>query len=314
MNAVSRTLLLATCTALSLGLSAVNDAPAASSAKQDTRTKVLFLGTGTPAPDPDRFGPATVVLVDSTAYLFDVGVGVVRRWSAALRRGVAPLRVWDLNPVFITHLHTDHTLGLSDLIFSGRGRGNRALLLYGPPGVRSMSEHLLSAYSEDVQIRTGPGGGEMEGSAPPRVTVTEIDTGVVYRDARVTITAFRVHHGTWKHAFGYRVQTPDKVIVISGDAAPPSAIPDQCMRCDILIHEGGAFDPDSLGTSARRGAYSKAFHTSAQELAEIAQRARPKLLILTHQGLAENQRGLELLRSRYRDGRVEIAKDFDVFQ
>jgi ribonuclease BN (tRNA processing enzyme) len=188
-----------------------------------TRTRVLMLGTGPPAPDPDRFGPATAVVVDSTAYLVDAGVGVLRGWSAASTRGLVhgaePPRV-----AFITHLHSDHTLGLPELLFGlWMQMPRREIVLFGPKGLRAMTTHMLAAWTEDVRVRTGRGG-EMNGASPPRVTVHEIEPGRIYQDARVTVTALAVHHGTWEYAYGYRFDTPDKVIVFSGDAAPPSAI------------------------------------------------------------------------------------------
>src|SRR5689334_10160739 len=149
-----------------------------------SRTKLVMLGTGTPAADPDRFGPAVVVLVDSTPYLFDAGIGVVRRWAKALRGGIAPLGPATLHTAFITHLHSDHTLGLPELIFTTWTIGGHArspLEVYGPPGLAAMNMHLLAAWSEDIAIRTGEGG-EGAGERPPVVHSHEIEAGVVYRD------------------------------------------------------------------------------------------------------------------------------------
>src|SRR4051794_17276298 len=86
--------------------------------RQPAPTRGIMLGTGTPASDPDRFGPSVVVLVDSTPYLFDMGAGVVRRWAAALQRGLGSSSQPALRTAFITHLHSDHTVGYADLIFS----------------------------------------------------------------------------------------------------------------------------------------------------------------------------------------------------
>jgi ribonuclease BN (tRNA processing enzyme) len=272
-----------------------------------SRTRVVMLGTGNPGADPDRFGPATVIIVDSTAYLVDAGVGVVRRWAAAIRAGAGPFKVWDLRRLFVTHLHSDHTLGYADLILSSWTLAPGALeplRVYGPAGTRAMTEHLLAAYAEDIRIRTGTSG-ERAGSAAPQVDVQEIEPGVVYRDSLVTVTAFRVHHGTWKESFGFRFQTPDKDIVISGDAAPPSAIPAQCHGCDILIHEGAIFHS---GVSD----YQSQFHTSMEELVDVANASRPKLLVLYHQRPGPNDAGLQFIRARY-DGRVVVARDLDVF-
>lgn len=267
-----------------------------------------MLGTGNPVDDPDRFGPATVIQVDSTAYLIDCGVGVVRRFAAARRAGATTLKSWQLHRLFITHLHTDHTLGYADLIFSPwtlAPEPRQPLRVFGPSGTRAMTHHLLAAYAEDIQVRTGVGG-DAPGIAPPQVDVQEIAPGVVYRDSLVTVTAFAVHHGSWPQAFGYRFQTPDRDIVISGDAAPPSAIPAQCHGCDVLIHEGGNFHRDSTD------AYRRAFHTSMEDMLDVVRAARPKLLVLYHQRPGSNDAGLRFIQSGY-DGRVVVAKDLDVY-
>jgi ribonuclease Z len=274
-----------------------------------SRTRVIMLGTGNPGADPDRFGPATAIVVDGTVYLVDCGAGVVRRWAAAARADTTLPRPWALRRLFVTHLHSDHTLGYADLILSTwtLDPGPRApLVVFGPSGTRAMTEHLLAAYAEDIQVRTGHDG-ELAGAPPPAVDVHEIAPGVVFRDSRVTVTAFAVHHGTFAQAFGFRFRTPDRDIVISGDAAPPSAIPVQCRRCDILVHEGGFFHRE--GTSA----YRRAFHTSMEDLAAVARASHPKLLVLYHQPPGDNEVGLRYLREHY-DGRVVVAKDLDVFR
>ncbi|HEU4828569.1 MAG TPA: MBL fold metallo-hydrolase [Gemmatimonadales bacterium] len=273
------------------------------------RTRVVMLGTGTPGANPDRFGPAVVVLVDSSAYLFDIGVGVVRQWAAALRNGIAPLGVSDLRTAFVTHLHSDHTVGYPELILSSwtLDPAVRPLDVYGPRGLRRMTEHILAAYAEDIATRTGKGG-EKEGKARPEVRVHEIDPGTVYNDSLVSITAFRVPHGTWDQSFGYRISTPDRTIVISGDAAPSPAIAEQCRGCDILIHEGGTM------LEASAGEYFRTFHTTAEALASIATAAAPRLLVLYHQprtGPAVD-RAYRVLRSLY-PGAFVVARDLDVF-
>jgi ribonuclease BN (tRNA processing enzyme) len=280
-------------------------------AQTPSRTRVIMLGTGTPAADPDRFGTAVVVLVDSTPYLFDAGVGVVRRWAAAIRSQGLPLAPSSLRTAFITHLHSDHTLGYPDLILSSwtlEQGAHRPLEVYGPTGLKAMTDHLLAAYAEDIAIRTGDEGERAE-QAPPVVHVHETGIGVVYRDSLVTVTAFTAHHGTWKQAFGYRVQTPDRVIVLSGDAGPPSEIPGQCQGCDILLHEGG------FRLAADANPYYKRFHTTTEDLARIAAAARAKLLVLYHQPPAGPvpDRGYAVLRSLY-PGAFVVARDLEVFR
>lgn len=285
--------------------------PSAALAQTPSRTRVIMLGTGTPAADPDRFGTAVVILVDSTPYLFDAGVGVVRRWSAAIRGQQLSLAPSSLRTAFITHLHSDHTLGYPDLILSSwtlEQGPHRPLEIYGPKGLKAMTDHLLAAYAEDIAVRVG-GEGERAGEAPPVVRVHEIGTGVVYRDSLVTVTAFPAHHGTWAQAFGYRIETPDRVIVLSGDAAPPSEIPSQCRGCDILLHEGG------FRLAAEANPYYLKFHTTTEDLARIAAAARPKLLVLYHQPPAGPvpERGYAALRALYA-GPFVVARDLDVFR
>src|SRR5947207_3815876 len=203
----------------------------------DTRSTVVVLGTGTPNADPDRFGPATAVVVDDRAYLVDAGIGIVRRAASAQHSGVGALAVRKLTRAFITHLHSDHTLGLADLILSPWVLDRDAPLdLYGPAGLQRMTDHLREAYADDVRIRMS-GGEPRHSDAGRQVRAHEIAPGLVYRDDRVTVTAFAVSHGDWPHAFGYRFQTPDRTIVISGDTGPDSHIDEQCARCDVLVHE-----------------------------------------------------------------------------
>jgi ribonuclease Z len=120
-----------------------------------TGTQVVMLGTGTPQPDPERAGPSTAVIVNDTAYVVDAGVGVVRRAAAAQQKGIAALAPTKLRVVFLTHLHSDHTLGLPDLIFTPWIMGREEPLeLYGPAGTQAMVDGILQAYRIDVKTRT----------------------------------------------------------------------------------------------------------------------------------------------------------------
>ena len=198
-------------------------ATAAAPGTEGGKTRVVLLGTGTPQPDPDRSGPATAVVVNGSAYLVDFGPGVVRRAAAAaIDKGVRELEPTNLRVVFLTHLHSDHTAGYPDLILTPWVMGRQAPLeVYGPKGIKNMTEHVLAAYHEDIEIRT-----EGMEHAPPqgwKVNVHEIKAGVVYRDANVTVTAFPTRHGDWEESFGYRFVTADRTIVISGDTTPTQA-------------------------------------------------------------------------------------------
>jgi ribonuclease Z len=291
-------------------------------AAQSTRTQIVMLGTGTPIPDPDRSGPAVAIIVDSVAYLFDAGAGVVRRASAAARNGItafapraaSPQSQWAprFDRVFLTHLHSDHTLGLADVIFTPWIQGRRIPLdIYGPPGTSRLVNGILDGNAEDIAERIAASGGPSpEGW---KSVVHEISDGQVFQDARVTVTAFAVPHAGWKYAFGYRVQTPDRVIVLSGDARVNPNIAAQCRGCDVLIHEVYS-DAGFATLPPVRQTYHAQAHTSATQLGDIATRAMPKLVILYHQLFfgSSDETLLGEVRSRFA-GRVVSAKDLDVY-
>jgi ribonuclease BN (tRNA processing enzyme) len=276
------------------------------------RTQIVMLGTGTPNADPERFGPSVAIVVDETPYLVDMGAGVVRRASAAFKKGVKALEASNLATVFVTHLHSDHTVGYPDLIFTPWVLERaKPLDVYGPKGLKSMTEHLLKAYQEDIAIRTT--GGEPSKKTDPIVIPHEIKPGVVYKDQKVTVKAFLVNHGAWKDAFGYRFETPDRTIVISGDASPSQSIADNCNGCDVLIHE-----VYSLEGFAKRPPewqkYHSTFHTSSRDLGELATKAKAKMIILYHQliwGSTEEEL-LKEVRQTFK-GEVVSARDLDIY-
>src|SRR5215475_6395795 len=166
-------------------------------------TRVVMLGTGTPRPDPSRSGPATAIIVNDTPYLIDFGPGVIRRAAAAYENGVTALGFGGTNikTVFLTHMHSDHTVGYPDLIFTPWVMGRQEpLTVYGPKGIRAMTEHVLKAWQIDIDGRTnGINQRDMTGY---KVEANEIAPGVVYRDHNVTVTAFPVRHEEMIDSFG----------------------------------------------------------------------------------------------------------------
>src|SRR5262245_1288643 len=268
---MSRTLLLMLLAVIAFSSSAVSQSPSS--------TKVVLLGTGTPNADPDRWGPAVAVVVDNESYLVDAGVGVVRRAAAAARAQNLPaLQAARLRRVFITHLHSDRTLGLPDLMLSPWVLERPVPLdVYGPTGTRSMTEKIEEAYSADIDMRLH--GGEPQTTRNYRAAVREIKPGLVYEDPKVKVDAIAVPHGAWPEAFGFRFRTPDRTIVISGDTRPSSALVDACNGCDVLMHE--VYSAERFRQRPPEWQqYHAAFHTSTIELAELAARAKPKVLVL----------------------------------
>ena len=287
-------------------------APAASPPDTSPGTRVVILGTGTPNADPERSGPAVAVVTGGRAYLVDCGPGVVRRAAAAAQRGIPELEANRLSIVFVTHLHSDHTVGLPDLMLTPWVLGRRdPLEVYGPPGIKAMTDHLLEAYAEDIQIRRG--GLEPEKSDGYQVNAHEIKEGEAYRDSNVTVKAFAVPHANWKYAFGYRFQARDRVIVISGDTRPGQGVVQACDGCDILVHEVYSADRFRDRPAVWQRYHADA-HTSTEQLAGIAKWARPKLLVLYHQLYwgATDEDLVHEVRHGYK-GDVVSARDLDVF-
>ena len=276
------------------------------------QTRVVLLGTGTPNADPDRSGPALAVVVGERAYLVDCGPGVVRRAAAAQRAGVDALAVENLTCVFITHLHSDHTLGYPDLIFTPWVLDRSVPLeAYGPPGLANMTEHILEAYKEDIRIRID--GIEPANTEGYLVNVHEIQPGLVYQDDLVRVTAFPVRHGSWAHAYGYRFETADRTVVVSGDTAPCDSLIKHARGCDVLVHEVYS-QVQFADRSPEWQRYHRSFHTSTVELADIARQVRPKLLVMTHV-LAWGSTPDELVaevKAGY-DGEVRCGSDLDVY-
>jgi ribonuclease BN (tRNA processing enzyme) len=255
--------------------------PSQLSKEHIARTKVVLLGTGTPVPDPDRSGPATAIVVDNSVYLVDFGPGVVRRAKAAvLDRHITPLEPANLKVAFVTHLHSDHTAGYPDLILTGWTAGRRtALEVYGPAGLQAMTEHILQAYRIDIETRTNPEGDQRGNPEGWKVTAHEIKSGVIYKDAKVTVTAFPTKHAL--ESYGYRFDTPDRSVVISGDTNPTEETIKACNGCDVLIHEARTVEFFNRLPAGSR-AFGEKNHTTSEQLAALATKAKPGLLIVYH--------------------------------
>ena len=289
-------------------------------------TKLVLLGTGTPNACPDASGPSSAVVVGDRAYLVDFGPGVVRQAAKAYRNGIDALRPDRLVTAFCTHLHTDPTVGYPDLIFTPWVLERKEpLRVFGPKGIRDMTEHLLKAYKVDIDFRIN--GFEKANEVGYRAETQEINSGVIYRDDRVTVEAFPVSHGTLE-SYGFKFTTPDRVIVISGDTAPLEIVAEKAKGCDILLHEVEY----TAGLAAREPKwqkYHREVHTLSVDLAEIAKKAGPKLLVTYHriyhmeiqdntvdvgaEMARRNEAILEEIRNAGYEGPVVNGMDLDVF-
>ena len=258
--------------------------------------RVTLLGTGTPFPNAERFGSAILVEVAGKKLLFDCGRGVVIRLSQAR---VNPK---DLDGLFLTHLHSDHVVGVPDLWLSGWLLGRtKPLLIWGPPGTRSMTEHLVQAFGFDISIRqAAPDPLPAKGV---EIDAKEIEQGEIYNDGLARVSAFLVDHGPVKPAFGYRIDSANRSVVISGDTKFCQNLVDFARDADCLIH--AAWNAGWRNPSPP----SKRSIASAEDAGRVFAIVKPKLGVVYHY---KDEEGLsDAVRKEYK-GPFVIARDLMV--
>ena len=258
--------------------------------------RVTMLGTGTPFPTAERFGSSILVEAAGKNLLFDCGRGAVIRLTQA---GVSPSKIDDL---FLTHLHSDHVVGIPDLLLSGWFLGrDKPLQVWGPAGTRSMAEHLLQAFAFDIHTRRAPPEGLPAKGA--EIDAKEVEQGNVYDDGLVRVTAFVVDHGPVKPAFGYRVEYAGHSLVISGDTKFCPNLIDFANGADCLIHVAWTADwknptPPSMRSIA-----------SAEDAGRVFATVKPKLGVIYHY---KDEEGLwDAVHKEYK-GPFVIARDLIV--
>lgn len=259
---------------LRLALAACLPLQALPLAAQTTELRVTLLGTGTPGPSLVRFGPSILVEAGAQNLVFDAGRGSTQRLAQI---GVS---FGDLTGVFLTHLHSDHVVGLPDLWLTGwlLGKRTEPLAVWGPAGTRDLTTHLEAAFAFDVHIRIADdkapaAGGLLNGS--------DLKPGIVYDRAGLTVTAFEVDHGPVRPALGYRIDYQGHSVVLSGDTRPSDRLIAMAQGVDLLVHEVAlATDADLAASALSRSIL--AHHTTPLEAADVFQRAKPRLALYSH--------------------------------
>lgn len=278
-----------------------------------TGTRVVVLGTGTPIPDANRAGSSIAVIHKGEAYLFDAGSGAVQNATKArYKYDIPSLYPSEICCVFLTHMHSDHTLDFIELNFTLWWRRREPLLAFGPTGLEEMADGMVAMMQPDIRIRTS-GTQPVMASDTYRPVVTEISEGAVFEKDDLRIEAFDVMHGDIRPAFGYRVTTDDLTVVISGDTAISEKLQEMATGADILLHEYIS-EAGLLRNSEAFQAYHKASHTTTADLGRLATAAQPGLLVLyhgLHYGMPERD-ALDEVRAVY-DGDVVLADDLEVF-
>jgi ribonuclease BN (tRNA processing enzyme) len=285
-------------------------------------TKVVMLGTGTPSPDPRHDGISVAIIVNDQSYIFDAGPGFWRSAAAMTPTwggNFKSLEANQLKCLFLTHLHDDHTEGLPSFILSpwGHARDNPPDI-YGPPGTVSMVKYINRAYEKTIGIELFSV--QHLSASGWHSKVHDILPGLVYQDKNVKIEAFQNHHGTWDYSYGYRITTPDRVIVLSGDTAPYDNMIKNYQGADILIHEGYSLKGLNHAKFVNKP-YMTSFHTSTKQLAEILKKLNPKVTVLYHfkhfkfpyESDYDNDIGVKEIKGYGYQGILLQSEDGDIF-
>ena len=279
-------------------------------------TKLFILGTGTPNPNPERMGSSYLVLANDEPYLFDYGTGVVRRiaaFSTSWGGEYQALEVENLKYAFLTHIHSDHTLGLADLIITPWIMGrSEPLKIFGPKGAKNMHTNIIKAYQPDIDYRIY--GTQPQNSTGYKVIFNELRDKFVYQDENIKVTAFLNDHGDLQESYGFLIETTDKKILISGDTAMSKNLISYGENLDYLIHEIYSQKGFNNKTPDWQK-YHQAHHTGPKEVAEIANLLQPKSLILSHilfWGSSE-QEILDEVKTFY-SGKIIVAEDGMIFE
>lgn len=270
--------------------------------------KVTLLGTGSPPPVMNRFGPSILVEAGGGKFLFDAGRGALQRLA---QLGV---RWQDVDGLFLTHLHSDHVVGFPDLWLTGwlvgAGR-SRPLHVWGPRGTRKMMSHLEQAYEYDIRIRLYDDRASPDGVV---ILAEDIGEGVVHEKGGVKITAFDVDHTPVKPAFGYRIDHAGRSVVLSGDTRVSDNLIRHAQGVDLLVHEVAS--PETFqraGAPPERAKSVVAHHVTPEQAGEVFSRTKPKLAVYSHIVLptATEQDLIPSTRKTY-SGPLEVGEDLMV--
>ncbi|MEM7327469.1 MAG: MBL fold metallo-hydrolase [Pseudomonadota bacterium] len=241
---------------------------------------VTVLGSGTPAPSATQFGPSILVQAANQNLIFDCGRGCTARLAQ-----VDPKLIGKVDRLFISHLHSDHIVGIPDLWLNGWTQGRlQPLKVFGPTGSRDMMQHFRRAFEFDIDIRFSHNApGSLEGLVDDILELSE--TGVIYEQDGLEVTAFLVDHSVIKPAWGFRVDYNGRSVMISGDTRPTENLYRYGKNADLILQE--VMSPaliEYLNTlfSEKQAAWIVATHTTAEQAADIFAQSEPGLAVYYH--------------------------------
>ncbi|RJF92240.1 MBL fold metallo-hydrolase [Noviherbaspirillum saxi] len=264
--------------------------------------RVHLLGTGSPLPATLRFGPSILVEAGQQKFIFDAGRGPIQRLHTL------GIPFAEADKLFLTHLHSDHTIGIPDLYLTGWLRGRKVpLKVWGPAGTRHMMEHMVKSFDYDIKIR-------LDQNAGSKVETTEFTEGVVYQKDDVTITAFEVDHGPVKPAFGFRIDYKGRSVILSGDTRYSESLVKHAKGVDLLVHEVAAGSDELMRTSPMvRNVVG--IHTEPEMAGKVFLETAPRMAVYSHIvlfGVSEAQ--LEQRTRKTYAGPLTIGEDLMTFE
>ncbi|HEU5272130.1 MAG TPA: MBL fold metallo-hydrolase [Xanthobacteraceae bacterium] len=293
--------------------------------------RLITLGTrGGPLPTKDRAQSSNLLVVNGTLYLIDAGDGVTRR---IVQSGHDFRKV---GKIFITHPHSDHTAGLATLLVS-QWEYQRAepTDIYGG-GVEALVKGALAYLTPNAEIRWAEG---KQRSMEATFHGHDVSAGAIYKDANVVVTAAENTHfnfqpgtppyGKYK-SFSYRIETPQRTFLFTGDTGPSDAVTALAKGADVLVTETTSVE-DVIEVFKRTGAWQaktedeqkgwirhmQEEHVSPKDIGEMATKAGVKTIVMTHLGPSvrpndDYQRYADEAK-KYFSGQIIIAKDLMEF-
>lgn len=271
---------------------------AAAPRAQAPQIRVVLLGTaGGPNPGVDRAGAAALIEAGSERFLIDTGRNVSQQ---LLRAGSSPAAV---TRAFLTHLHSDHVLGLDELWLSGWWMfRNQRLEVRGPVGTRAMAQHLSQAFAFDVDVRVGPP--EKLNRDDAALVGIDVAEGVVHEANGVRVTAITVDHGPVP-TFGYRIDYAGRSVVFSGDDRRSENLIKQSQNCDVMFHNMSMFTEEQLRFDRPKAAVQ--LLASPEDAAAVFSQSRCRVATLIHSPTGANAR--QRVRDAGYKGRLEAPDD-----
>ncbi|MCH7548023.1 MAG: MBL fold metallo-hydrolase [Candidatus Krumholzibacteriota bacterium] len=291
-------------------------------------SQVLVIGSGNPTANPNRIGPSLAVIVNGYPYFVDAGEGIWRGMAkAALVNGDWVTEAFDINNMkylFLTHLHEDHTIGIPSWILNPYKFGCRTNKeVYGPKGTAAMFDNILAAWTIDLhEMWEGSLHASKDGSNANCHDL--VKDGQIFKDDRVTVSAFRTKHGALQYTFGYRFETPDRVFAFGGDGHYSEGLVKAAKDADILFIESCTLENVKYATWGGETAEEKqkaigAYHMFPPDLVRVKNESGVKAIVLVHEQFyapPEEFKRLGLLEEIKRaglEGPIYSSLDGDVY-